>query len=136
MATQINPENIYVGTLRRMLAATIVVMFALGTDVLPGTSNTAIAQEVIEEIIVTSRKREESLQDVPFAVQAVTGDQIIQRGVTSLEDLANNVAGFSVQNLGPGQSQVASRGISAGQIVRDQPGVKEQVGVYMDASVI
>ena len=38
--------------------------------------------------------------------------------------------------LGPGQSQVALRGVSAGQIVRDQPGVKEQVGVYLDESVI
>jgi iron complex outermembrane receptor protein len=28
------------------------------------------------------------------------------------------------------------RGVSAGQIVRDQPGVKEQVGVYLDDSVI
>ena len=28
------------------------------------------------------------------------------------------------------------RGVSAGQIVRDQPGVKEQVGVYLDESVI
>ena len=41
-----------------------------------------------------------------------------------------------MQNLGPGQSQVAMRGVSAGQIVRDQPGVKEQVGVYLDESVI
>jgi iron complex outermembrane receptor protein len=43
---------------------------------------------------------------------------------------------LTVQNLGPGQSQVAIRGVSSGQIVRDQPGVKEQVGVYLDESVI
>lgn len=36
----------------------------------------------------------------------------------------------------PGQSQVAMRGVAAGQIVRDQPGVKEQVGIYLDESVI
>ena len=41
-----------------------------------------------------------------------------------------------MQNLGPGQSQVAIRGVSAGQIVRDQPGVKEQVGVYLDESAV
>jgi outer membrane receptor protein involved in Fe transport len=58
------------------------------------------------------------------------------RGVENIEDVAANVAGFTVQNLGPGQSQVAMRGVSAGQIVRDQPGVKEQVGVYLDESVI
>ena len=37
---------------------------------------------------------------------------------------------------GPGQSQVAIRGISAGQVVRDQPGVKESVGIYLDESPI
>ena len=41
-----------------------------------------------------------------------------------------------MQNLGPGQSQVSIRGVSAGQVVRDQPGVKEQVGVYLDDSAI
>ena len=52
-------------------------------------------------------------------------DDIRERGIESIEDVAANVAGFSVQNLGPGQSQVAIRGVSSGQIARDQPGVKE-----------
>ena len=61
----------------------------------------------------------------------------IQRsGANTIEDLSRNVAGLTIQNLGPGQSQVSVRGVSAGQIVRDQPGVKEQVGVYLDESVI
>lgn len=90
----------------------------------------------IEEVVVTARKREESLQDVPFSIAAPTGEQLRQLGAASLEDVANNIAGFTVQNLGPGQSQVAIRGVSAGQIVRDQPGVKEQVGVYLDESVL
>jgi len=58
------------------------------------------------------------------------------RGIVTLEDVARNTAGFSVQNLGPGQSQVAIRGLSGGQIARDQAGVKENVGVYFDESVI
>ena len=57
-------------------------------------------------------------------------------GRNTIEDLSRNVAGLTIQNLGPGQSQVSVRGVSAGQIVRDQPGVKEQVGVYLDESVI
>ena len=67
---------------------------------------------------------------------AQSEEDLRSRGAMSLEDISANVAGFTVQNLGPGQSQVAMRGISAGQIVRDQPGVKEQVGVYLDESVI
>ena len=85
---------------------------------------------------VTARKREENLQSVPFSIVAPTQQVIRNRGADSLEDVSANVAGFSVQNLGPGQSQIAIRGVSAGQIVRDQPGVKEQVGVYLDESVL
>ena len=72
---------------------------------------------------------------MPFSVAAPTEQKLRDRGVEDIEDVAANVAGFTVQNLGPGQSQVAMRGVSAGQIVRDQPGVKEQVGVYLDESV-
>ena len=89
-----------------------------------------------EEVTVTARKREETVQEVPFSLVAPTEEDLRKRGAMSLEDVAANVAGFNVQNLGPGQSQVAIRGVSAGQIARDQPGVKEQVGVYLDDSVI
>jgi iron complex outermembrane receptor protein len=91
---------------------------------------------VNEEITVTARKREETLQDVPFSVAAPTEEVLRSRGADNLEGVAANVAGFTVQNLGPGQSQVALRGVSSGQIVRDQPGVKEQVGIYLDESPI
>ena len=90
----------------------------------------------IEEIVVTATKRALAIQEVPFSINAQTQEDIRRIGATNFEDLARNVAGLAVQNLGPGQSQVGIRGVSAGQIVRDQPGVKEQVGVYMDESVV
>src|SRR6185295_16326632 len=80
--------------------------------------------------------RETSLLEVPFSINAQTEAMIQRSGANTLEDLSRNVAGLTIQNLGPGQSQVSVRGVSAGQIVRDQPGVKEQVGVYLDESVI
>jgi len=101
-----------------------------------GISATASAQNVLEEITVTATKRESTIQDVPFSINAQTAKDIQRTGATNLEELSRNVAGLTIQNLGPGQSQVAIRGVSAGQIVRDQPGVKEQVGVYLDESVI
>lgn len=96
----------------------------------------ALAQSQVEELVVTARKRDEALIDVPFSINALSETKIRERGATNIEELSRNIANFTVQNLGPGQSQVAIRGISAGQIVRDQPGVKEQVGVYLDESVI
>ena len=89
-----------------------------------------------EEVTVTATKHEEALSDVPFAVAAPTEEMMQSRGIENIEGVAANVAGFAVQNLGPGQSQVSMRGVSSGQIVRDQPGVKEQVGAYLDESVI
>ena len=88
------------------------------------------------EIIVTATKRASTVQDVPFSVNAQTQQDIQRAHAETLEDISRNVAGLTVQNLGPGQSQVAIRGVAAGQIVRDQPGVKEQVGIYLDESPV
>ena len=103
-----------------------------GSRQLDATLEAALA----EAVTVTATKREQTLLDVPFSVAAPTGETLRLRGVDDLEGIAANVAGLTVQNLGPGQSQVAIRGVSAGQIVRDQPGVKEQVGVYLDESAV
>ena len=90
----------------------------------------------LEEIVVTAQKRASSIQDVPFSVQATTEEQMRDAGANNIVDLARNVAGLTIADLGPGQSQIAIRGISSGQVIRDQPGVKEQVGVYLDESPI
>ena len=94
------------------------------------------AQTGGDEIVVTATKRSSRIQDVPFSINAQTEEDIQRANASTIEEISRNVAGLAVQNLGPGQSQVSIRGVSAGQIVRDQPGVKEQVGVYLDESVI
>jgi iron complex outermembrane receptor protein len=138
----------------RFLAARTVFLVLIASIAIPCLAQTADQQKqqsaeekkkaeeqaapakVTEEMVVTARKREETVQDVPMSVAAPTESMLRDRGAETIEDVAANVAGFTVQNLGPGQSQVAMRGVSAGQIVRDQPGVKEQVGVYLDESVV
>jgi iron complex outermembrane receptor protein len=100
------------------------------------TADFALQTQREEEVTVTALKRESTVKEVPFSVAAPTEDDLRSLGVEDIEGVARNVAGFSVQNLGPGQSQVAIRGVSSGQIARDQPGVKESVGAYLDESVI
>jgi iron complex outermembrane receptor protein len=99
-------------------------------------ANQAAEADQGDVIIVTATKRASTVQDVPFSINAQTQEDIQRANASTVEDISRNVAGLAVQNLGPGQSQVSIRGVSAGQIVRDQPGVKEQVGVYLDESVI
>jgi len=98
--------------------------------------NTLPTEQNEGAIIVTATKRASTVQDVPFSVNAQTQADLQRANAQTIEDISRNVAGLTVQNLGPGQSQVSIRGVSAGQIVRDQPGVKEQVGIYLDESPI
>ena len=106
------------------------------TETAAASTEFTLQPRLSEEVTVTAQKREETVQNVPFSVAAPTEEVLRSRGVDNIEGVAANVGGFTVQNLGPGQSQPAIRGVSAGQIVRDQPGVKEQVGAYLDESVI
>ncbi len=126
-------------TARRAASLAAVSLFALASATPAfaqgGQTGTPTAEND-QEIVVTATKRETNLQDIPFSINAQTEQQIQRSGSTTLEGLSRNVAGLTIQNLGPGQSQVAVRGVASGQIVRDQPGVKEQVGVYLDESVI
>ncbi|HEY6051226.1 MAG TPA: carboxypeptidase regulatory-like domain-containing protein, partial [Thermoanaerobaculia bacterium] len=100
------------------------------------TVDISLELKVSEDVTVTAMKREETIFSTPVSVSAPTEDVLRERGVSDLEGVAANVPNFTVQNLGPGQNTVALRGVSSGQIARDQPGVKEQVGAYLDESVV
>ena len=70
-----------------------------------------VAQTGGDEIIVTATKRATRIQDVPFSINAQTEEDIRRANASTIEDLSRNVAGLTVQNLGPGQSQVSVRGV-------------------------
>ena len=82
----------------------------------PATEQSAkAATQVIDRVVVTATKRETTVQDVPFSINAQTEEDIRRSGAVTLEDLSRNVAGLAIQNLGPGQSQVSIRGVSSGR---------------------
>ncbi|MBU3023261.1 TonB-dependent receptor [Aestuariibacter sp. A3R04] len=118
----------------RLSAVSLALMGLLSSGAHAQDNNAS--EQAVEKIIVTATKRAQSIDEIPFSINAQTQRDFERSGAGNLEDVARNVASVAIQNLGPGQSQVSMRGVSAGQIVRDQPGVKEQVGVYLDESVI
>src|ERR1044072_7453515 len=73
----------------------------------------APATQEEQEVVVTATLRAQNLQDIPFSINAQTEEQIQRSGATTIEDLSRNVAGLSIENLAPGQSQVAVRGVAA-----------------------
>lgn len=85
----------------------------------------------LEEIIVTAQKREQSLQDVPIAVTAITGDSLQVNRVTSVSDLSGLAPGVIVRTAAGG-SQLPSFSIRGAISYGVVPGSDKQVSIYVD----
>jgi outer membrane receptor protein involved in Fe transport len=67
----------------------------------------------IEEIVVTTRRREESLQDVPIAVTALGAEQIERQNINSLTDIVQLAPSVQFDNaFGPSDTRITIRGLS------------------------
>ena len=73
----------------------------------------SVAQNVLEEIIVTATKREESLQDAPISVSAFTGGDLQRQGVADMQGLSDIVPNVTIGTEGARDATyIAIRGIS------------------------
>jgi iron complex outermembrane receptor protein len=79
-------------------------------------------------IVVTSRKREERLQDVPLAITAYSGEELRAKGISSLADLAAQTPGLAFQDVNGAYAAPVLRGVA--QI--DQTGPQGNVGIFID----
>lgn len=75
-------------------------------------SENAGVEGVLEEIIVTARFREESIQDIGAGVSALGGDDLINHGVTNIDDLARSTVGLNNIRLRQNDNEVSIRGVS------------------------
>src|SRR5580765_1546318 len=91
--------------------------------------------EVLIEVTVTAQRRNESMQDVPIAIQAFTAQTLQQLNIATLDDYIKYLPNVTTANNGPGQNEVFMRGLSAGS----QPsqgsgstGLWPNVAIYLD----
>jgi len=77
---------------------------AAATSTAAGAAPAAAAGYELDEILVTARKREESLLEAPVSIQAFTSGEIQSAGLRNLEDVAALTAGLNFQKLGNSQS--------------------------------
>ncbi len=80
----------------------------------------------LEAITVTAMKREQELINVPISIAAPTEQALRVRGVDNIEQVAQNVAGFSVQNLGPGQTVRRGFPRRHGALYQQSAGARDQ----------
>jgi len=85
----------------------------------------------LEELIVTSTKRREPIQDVPMSVASIPAERLQDLDVRESADLMPLVAGLSMTNLGPGRNKIFLRGQSDGPLAER---TQSTVGVYIDES--
>jgi iron complex outermembrane receptor protein len=89
----------------------------------------AVAQSFGDEIIVTAQKREQSLQDVPIAVQVVDSEFIESLAADNISDISQFIPGLDVGAGSPTQPRYKIRGISTSDF---GVGTDAAVGVYVD----
>jgi len=89
----------------------------------------------IDEVIVTAQHREESIQNVPIAMQALTAETLSHLSVTTFEDYVKYVPNVTFAGNGPGQSNIYMRGLatpSSGIEGSGAVGSFPNVAVYLD----
>ncbi len=104
-----------------------------------GIAPLALAQEtgadkMLEEIVVSARRREEGLQEAPIAISAFTGDTLAYRGVTRLDQIEKFVPNLTLQNnpsFGGASNSAAIyiRGVGQKEFL---PTTEPGVGLYVD----
>ena len=99
-------------TSKTLVTAAILALLPFGVVQTP-----VFAQEVVlEEIIVTARKREENLFDIPVAITAITEEQIENFGLSDLQDIAKIVPGLTFdRSVTQNDYAPALRGLQAEQ---------------------
>jgi outer membrane receptor protein involved in Fe transport len=89
----------------------------------------ALAQ--VDEIVVTSQKRAESLQDVPISITAFGTEKLEELEVSAFDDYAKFIPSLSFQSTGPNTTTVYFRGVVSGGDGNHSASLPS-VGVYLD----
>ncbi|MCP5337773.1 MAG: TonB-dependent receptor [Pseudomonadales bacterium] len=104
-------------------------IFASAT-LLPAALPTLAAEgAMLDEIVVTARKRDESLQHVPMAVTAFNAEQLEAAQIANITDLERMTPNITISDTGglvAGSVSVFVRGIG------NDPGFDQGIGIYID----
>jgi outer membrane receptor protein involved in Fe transport len=100
--------------------------------VLAGMSSAAVAQDEskglsLEEVMVTATKREQTIQDIPISIQAVTGEMLNEYAISNIQDLSASIPNLII-GYGITAQSVTIRGLGSGQ----DRSFEQSVGMFID----
>lgn len=96
-------------------------------------AQTSTAASQLEEIVVTARRREETLQDLPLSIAVVSADDLLTQSIYRSDQVAELVPNLSLQESSPGTSNIFIRGIGGGG---SDPSYSYGAGMYVDGHYI
>lgn len=113
----------------RFAVLAILGLSATSIPLTASAQDAGASDEGLDEVIVTARKRAESLQEIPVAITAFSGEQLKEAGITSARDLYENTPGLNYdtgfdQNAGT----PAIRGVTSSEIAT----YRQKVTTFLD----
>jgi iron complex outermembrane receptor protein len=110
----------------------LLVMLVLGAPAYAQDDGYGDEGRMLEEVIITAQKREQTLQEVPVTVSAFSGEFITENGVQDIRDIAGLTPNVSIKARGETEASVFIRGIGS-----QAPGIGADpaVGIFIDGMV-
>ncbi len=96
---------------------------------------TGVAQQSIEEIVVTAQKREQNILEVPFSITAISEADVENRDITNIGEIDRLVPNLQITNT-PGNSTAAQIAIRGGVTINPALTWETTVGLYLDGVYI
>ena len=93
------------------LSAATIVLAAFGAGSVPALAqNSKVSNDdgAIPDIVVTATRREEAINKVPLAIQALSGDSLSSLNVANFDDLVEYLPNVRAASRGPGTSSPLS----------------------------
>ncbi|MDH3532825.1 MAG: TonB-dependent receptor [Gammaproteobacteria bacterium] len=98
-----------------------------------GTSSGIAYGDVLEEITVTATKREESVQDIPLSVSALSGEQLDTLGLSDMTEITQQMPALQVNAWSPQLTIFNIRGVSQNNFVDN---LEAPIAVYQDDAYV
>jgi iron complex outermembrane receptor protein len=128
---RVSPQERFIGRFPIIGALTATLVFAcFGLDAT--LASVAVAdpanatEDILQEIVVTAERRESTVQRTPLSITAVSGEQLLEQGLTRLPELAMSTPGISMKQFAPGQVEYEMRGLPS------SGGAAATVGMYVN----
>ncbi len=117
LTVSVDAQRIRHGSTVSKVSIAVAAALALAPPRAPAAAADAAEEAngpVLQEVVITARKREENLQEVPLSVDVFTQKDMQNLGISRFEDYAEKVPSISFISIGPGTQLFVMRGTSDG----------------------